>query len=310
MKNILKYLGLGLGGLLMLALIMVLFVQFSSPPTFEEVPLPELAVATDSASVQAGKRLVQMNCAGCHLDPESGTLAGRWFGQNPLGEAHTANITRDAATGIAAYTDAELYRLLRTGVKRNHELALPFMPKLVSMSDEEVEDIIAFLRSDDPLLQPVEAERPIELSLLGKALVKFAWKPQPYQAARVKPPRGNAVAYGEYLVNSQLLCFACHSATHEVNLAAPPQTQGYLAGGTEFVEPGQEPVVSPSLRMPADGLGSWTEAQFITAMKEGVRPDGTSFLMPMEAYDELDTIEIRAIWAYLGSLGPAQIAGP
>ena len=56
----------------------------------------------------------------------------------------------------------------------------------------------------------------------------------------------------------------------------------------------------------ATGIGNWTEAQFMTAMRTGVRPDGTVMLpfMPWPVYDRWSKGDLRAVWLYLQSLEP------
>ncbi len=226
-------------------------------------------------------------------------MSGQFFGETPLGSAYTANITRDPVHGIGGYTEGELYRLLRTGVKKNHELALPFMPQLTLMSEKDLHSMIAFLNSDDPLLAPSSDNRVSELSLLGKALTQFAFSPLPYPEHYQKVPSlEDQVEYGEYLVNAQLLCFGCHSATHEINLSEPRNTVGYLQGGNEF---GPD-LISPRIIRDDDGIGDWVEADFLNTLKTGTTPDGRSLRLPMTAYPQLEEAEMKAIWAYLGTV--------
>jgi cytochrome c1 len=48
------------------------------------------------------------------------------------------------------------------------------------------------------------------------------------------------------------------------------------------------------------GLGSWTEAQFVTALKHGQLPNGQPALrQPMAPYSSLTDSEAKAIFAYL-----------
>src|SRR5204863_7946663 len=131
---------------------------------------------------------VQSLCAACHLDNETSTLAGKPMPDVPskFGSAHSANITRDRETGIGAWTDGEIAYLLRTGVRRDGRYTPPWMVKLPNMADEDLKDVIAFLRSDDPLLRPVHAKRPAcRPSLFTKLLARVAFKPIPYPQAPI-----------------------------------------------------------------------------------------------------------------------------
>jgi hypothetical protein len=60
----------------------------------------------------------------------------------------------------------------------------------------------------------------------------------------------------------------------------------------------------------ATGLGDWTEADFIRALREGKRPDGSSLSpqMPWMAFGQMNDTELKALWLYLQSV-PAQPYG-
>jgi hypothetical protein len=54
-------------------------------------------------------------------------------------------------------------------------------------------------------------------------------------------------------------------------------------------------------------IGTWTEAEFLRAVTEGVRPDGTLLdpeAMPWESFGRYTDEELRALWAYLQSVAP------
>ncbi len=105
-------------------------------------------------------------------------------------------------------------------------------------------------------------------------------------ATRVTAPeRGVAKEYGEYLVNISG-CSDCHG----------PQ----LNGG-KSPDPAQT-WISPNLT-PGGELASWTEEQFITALRMGITPSGRqlSAAMPQEYRNFYDD-ELQAIWLYLQSL--------
>ena len=56
------------------------------------------------------------------------------------------------------------------------------------------------------------------------------------------------------------------------------------------------------------GLGSWSEADFVRAMRDGLRPDGAVLdeTMPWRAYQRLLDEELAAMWLYLRSLQPVE----
>ena len=221
-----------------------------------------------------------------------------------LGAIYSPNITQHPEAGIGNYTDGELYRLLRTGVKKNGQLALPMMLKSSTIADEDLYAIIAFLKSDNNLVSPSSKTQPaFEQSFLLKFLYTIAFKPLDYPASPVKVPNmENAVAYGKYLVNGSLICFDCHSKSFETNnWVEPSLSDGYLAGGnTVYLPEMEKPIISANITMDEEtGIGNWTEDEFIQAMKTGRRPDGKVLSYPMLPYSFLDTTEILAIYSYL-----------
>ena len=46
------------------------------------------------------------------------------------------------------------------------------------------------------------------------------------------------------------------------------------------------------------GIGKWTYEDFELAVTQGIRPDGKALRAPMNKM-RLDSIELKAIWAYL-----------
>jgi mono/diheme cytochrome c family protein len=107
---------------------------------------------------------------------------------------------------------------------------------------------------------------------------------------------------GTYLMRSIVACGNCHT---------PKGPQGdvpdmELAGGVTF----QEDVftaVSPNITPDRDtGVGKWTGAQIIAAIREGKRPDGTIIgpPMPIALYRGMSDEDVSAIVAYLRSVKP------
>ena len=56
----------------------------------------------------------------------------------------------------------------------------------------------------------------------------------------------------------------------------------------------------------ADGIEGWSYEQFLTAMKDGKRPDGTELQMPMTLVapyaQRMTDIELQALWLFLQSM--------
>jgi mono/diheme cytochrome c family protein len=102
---------------------------------------------------------------------------------------------------------------------------------------------------------------------------------------------------GEYLAKAGG-CLGCH--TEEKEKAAP------FAGGRALKTPFGTfygPNITPH---PQAGIGSWSEADFARAMREGRRPDGSNYFpaFPYPSFTLTTDADLRDLWAYLRSLPP------
>jgi mono/diheme cytochrome c family protein len=116
-----------------------------------------------------------------------------------------------------------------------------------------------------------------------------------------------AVERGAYLVTTIGACGNCHSP-RDASGQIVPGTE--LSGGLSF-DDAVGRVVGPNITPDHEtGIGNWTDAQIITALREGRRPDGTIIgpPMPIPVYKELSDGDAAAIAAYLRSLPPVRHA--
>lgn len=91
-------------------------------------------------------------------------------------------------------------------------------------------------------------------------------------------------------------CTNCHTA----------KDGPILAGGDPLVTPFgtfHPPNITPD---PTHGIGGWTQAQFITAMREGRSPSGAPYYpaFPYTSYTRMNDADLVALKAYLDSLPP------
>ncbi len=112
--------------------------------------------------------------------------------------------------------------------------------------------------------------------------------------------RGDAKR-GEYLAKAAG-CVGCH--TQEKKDAVP------YSGGRALKTPFGTfygPNISPD---PVVGIGRWTEADFMRAMRHGVRPDGANYfpVFPYPSFTQIADIDLRDLWAYLRALAPSNRA--
>lgn len=305
MKKALKILGIILGVTALLLASAAAYVQFAPMPVFEVKP-PVVQLPADSASLAKGKNIVELVCAHCHMGADS-RLSGRLFNRptDPFGEIWSANITRHPTKGIGRYTDGELAYLMRTGVNRDGRM-VGYMMCHPNMSDHDLASIIAYLRSDADVTQPVDITHPKPAyltSFMGKAIMKLGlYKPLPYDGQpKTAPSPSDKVAYGRYLATEMYECAGCHSANFEtLDPINPEQSPGYFGGGNPIVDEEFNPFPSANLTPSKDhGIGNWTEEQFVTAVRTGVRPDQRLLQHQMPRFARLSDEELSAIWAYL-----------
>jgi mono/diheme cytochrome c family protein len=103
------------------------------------------------------------------------------------------------------------------------------------------------------------------------------------------------VKRGEYLTKAGG-CIGCH--TEEKKDAAA------FAGGRALKTPFGTfygPNITPH---PQAGIGRWTEADFVNAMRHGRRPDGANYFpaFPYPSFTKIADSDLRDLWAYLRTL--------
>jgi mono/diheme cytochrome c family protein len=252
-------------------------------------PVAEIKVAGTSEQLTRGTKLANA-CVGCHASNGQFPLTGRNFGEGgpPVGTLYAANLT--PAGELKDWTDGEIIRAIREGIHKNGR-SLLIMPagSFHSLSDDDVQALVAFLRSQ-PATEP--ATPPTNINLMGALLVTisgggFLTAQPPITSPVTRPPEGPTAAYGQYLVASIGGCSDCHGAN--------------LAGG---VADPNGPPAGPNLT----SVGQrWSEADFIKAMRTGVKPDGKAFSEDMP-WKEIDGFasddDLKALYAHLKTLTP------
>jgi mono/diheme cytochrome c family protein len=112
------------------------------------------------------------------------------------------------------------------------------------------------------------------------------------------------IARGKYLV-IVAGCSDCHTPGA---LLGAPDMKSYLGGSdVGFAIPGAGVFVGQNLTPDKEtGLGAWTDAQIIAAIRAGKTPDGRDLspVMPFPALSHLADADADAIVAFLKSLPP------
>lgn len=305
MKKVFRYLLIGIGAVAVLVGGLSAFVSIRGIPKYKAETI-NLQVVSTPDRVARGEKLASMLCRSCHFDGNTGKFTGRLLDEAPqFGAIYSRNITRDPDHGIGKWTDGQLAYLFRTGVKPDDSYLPPYMPKLVNLSDEDLQSIIAFLRSDHPWVSADNTRQPdSKPSFLTKFLTNAGiMKPFPYpQKPIVGPDTANTVQWGRYIALGQLECFSCHSQDFTKNdYFNPEKSLGFFGGGNELIAPDGKKIKTLNITMDEEtGIGTWTEETFIKAVKYGQLPNGQpSLRLPMQPYANLTDNEVRALYAYL-----------
>jgi cytochrome c553 len=177
-----------------------------------EAPLVSLGAA-HSVDLQEGERMARIvGCwDGCHGRTGEG------------GEVEIQGIVRHTAPTLSQvlplYSDEELVRLIRYGLKRNGKSAVGMISySFWSLGDQDLANIIAHLRRQ-PVLDPVK--RTLDISWRGRlALVTGAWKVSVEQVDQSRPrwgnlPQNTPLERGRYLAS--ITCSECHGLDYKGN---------------------------------------------------------------------------------------------
>jgi mono/diheme cytochrome c family protein len=121
-----------------------------------------------------------------------------------------------------------------------------------------------------------------------------------------------AIERGRYLVTLGG-CGDCHTPGY---FLGQPDGARHLGGSdVGFEVPGLGTFYGPNLTPDAEtGLGEWSAAEIVTALRTGVRPDGRILapVMPWRGFAALTDEDADAVAAYLKSIPPVRnrVAGP
>jgi mono/diheme cytochrome c family protein len=243
-------------------------------------------------AVRRGRHLVQSRtaCNGCHgNDFGGGTvidigLVAHWV---------APNLTTGQGSVTEGFTANDWDRAVRHGVRHNGQTSSMPVGDFSNLTDHELSDIVAYIRS----MQRVDRDMgAVKLGPLFEWMI--ATDPNALAAFSidhdkphvVEPPvEAPSVELGNHIVQ---VCRGCHG---------PQLSGGKLAGDPDM------PIVA-NLTPHDTGLKSWSESDFIRALREGKRKDGTdiSKMMPWQAYGQMTDTELKAVWAYLRTVPPRE----
>lgn len=266
------------------------------------------ARAADTATLARGKVLMEgiVACGNCHMavgpqgEPLFGKpLSGGFKFDDPGFTAYAANITPDDATGIGRWTDAQLGKAIREGIRPDGRLIGPPMPIEFyrHISDADLAAIIAWLRA-----------QPAVKHAVTKSVYRIPLPPAygPPVGKVTAPPTSDKVRYGEYLANIGH-CMECHTPRDDKGMLIRSQ---WGAGGQSIAGPWGV-TISRNLTPGPGGLKDWTDAEIAHTIRTGLDRNGQALKPPMAFgfYKNIDDADMAALIAYLRSLKPLPLAG-
>ncbi|HEU4624580.1 MAG TPA: cytochrome c [Steroidobacteraceae bacterium] len=288
MNRVFKWVGVGILGLVALAGLGMGAVYALAEREIRrqyDVPLANIVVPHDAESIAKGKRLATIY--GCFNSCHGDRMQGLTLVDEPgIARINAPNLTRV----VREYTDAQLERLIRHGVKRDGTSTwLMPSPMFSHMSDEDLGDVIAFVRSSPVLDGPM---REVNVRMLGRiGIVTGKFKPLASTIARgehhpATTDRSDPLTFGRYVVMTT--CTECH---------------GQDLQGTDFAK-------APSLVVTA----GYSEAAFRHLMKTGIgigdRKLGLMAEVSETRFANFTEEELQAVQTYLGTrFGNLALAG-
>ncbi len=278
------------------------------------VEAPDITVEVTPDRIERGAYLFNhaAACIDCHSQRndnlfghplQEGTVGmGGHEWQMPFGVLRSPNITPAA---IGDWTDGELYRAIVSGVNADGDALFPLMPwpNYAKMSREDIYSIIAYMKT----LEPIENEVPDSEISFPLSLIMNTMPTEPDH--QPIPDKDDLVAYGKYVVTVSS-CSDCHTPMDDRGQFMMDQ---YMAGGNPFPQPTGGAAISMNITPHPNGIGDMSEAEFIHLFKMYSdsayvhKPVGNGDFnseMPWLYYAEMDTLDIKAMYAYLMSLEP------
>ena len=283
-----------IGALVVIALIGVYVVTSVRMNKRYDVAARSVPVPAESAGIARGFHLALAigKCLGCHGEDFGGTLLGDSF---IFGRLAASNLTTGKGGVGPLYDDAMLARAIRHAL-RHDGTPLLVMPSeaFQYLSDDDAGALVGYIRSLPPVDREIPSTRVGPLARVLSLLTPFPLIPaRVVDHARVPPksmPEEPSPVYGKYLADVGG-CTGCHGPG--------------LSGGN--LGPGK-----PASNLTPAGIGTWSEADFVRALREGKRPVGAdidSLSMPWPEAGKMTDSEIHAVWLFLKSVPPKPCGG-
>jgi len=264
------------------------------------------------ARLARGKYLAEgpAACFHCHTehdftDPEYPIVQARkgagWVMPVPeLNYIASRNITPDVETGIGTWSDDEIARAIREGVRKDGSALFPIMPYpfFATMDDEDVKSIVVYLRTLPAVKNVVPTRQlPGPLEYIVKTIPKPLTTPQPSHAASTPVERGKYLA-------TIADCHGCHTAS----VQGQPLPGLDFGGGGSFDDPAlKTKVFSLNITQDPSGIAHYDDSLFIQTIRTGrVTSRLVNHIMPFEFFKNMTDDDLRDIFAYIKSVPPVK----
>lgn len=277
MKRILKWTAFVLASIVVVALLAIYGVsEYRLRQKFDIAATP-ISIPSDSASLARGQHVYKTRgCEGCH----GPGAAGQVLADEPF---LARLVAPNVPAAIRGYSDADLARLLRHGVRPNGR-GVAVMPSamLYHLDDGDLSALIAYLRTlpVSESTPPLPATSMRLLARLGLTIGQYKLEPLNVVHDAARAPNGpDVAAQGLYL--AMTACTECH---------------GQRLEGRDG---------SPGLSI----VAGYSASEFARLMREGVPKDGRE--MPMmgptarNRFANFTADEVAALYGYLSR----QLAG-
>jgi len=259
-------------------------------PAADPLPGMDLQTAARTRALARGEHLIKtrVGCDGCHGADFGGKAI---VDQAIVGYWAAPNLTNGEGGVTGGFSPADWDRAVRHGVRHTGQSSSMPCEEFVNLSDHELSDIVAYIRSRPPVNRTI---KPIRIGPVFSFIVGFgadalpAFRIDHRAPHEVEPPvEAASVEMGEHIVQ---VCRGCHGE--------------HLSGGKIAGDPNM-PIVA-NITPHETGLKGWTEADFFRALREGKRKDGTDIKpqMPWKTYGQMNDVELKGLWAYLQTVPP------
>jgi mono/diheme cytochrome c family protein len=263
-----------------------------------------LAAATTLANAQAdlvkrGDYLVNgiLTCGNCHTpkgptgDIMDKAFSGGLSWDEPPFKVTAPNITQDKDTGIGNWTDADIKKLMRTGMMPNGVHIAMVMPTgfYHIMTERDLDAVVAYLHT----IKPIKNTVPAPVYKMPQVEHVLPGGEKPYTEAMMS----DKVKKGFYLATIAH-CMECHTPMG-------PRGREFStklgAGGFDFPGPWGVSTSRNITSSKTKGIGAWSDDEIKRAITQGTSKDGSKLKPPMgyHYYATLTPDDLDAVVAYI-----------